>query len=205
MLSTFSLGVLISISKHAALAPFVKHVVIGLDGYNHPRSGDRSWAGMEQCEAFRNAWADHHTLISSGRGLRMLVQAFQNLPNLATVGIRDYDAPGRTRDEDRWRSYGAPTLFRQTGIRNRGCSSEYATDVYTLLVQALADSNTPVQAIQVILRAQGLGLSDFAFFAPTDLRPIANRLQQLLLTIDFGEHMSIISPKVHVLGQASGT
>lgn len=197
MLSTFSLDVLINISKHPALAPFVKHVIIGLDQYEPPVR-HHSWSDISQCEAFRNGWADQYTLTSSGRDREMLAEAFRNLPNLSTVGIRDYNAQGRTRDEDRWRSYGAPTASRQSGIPLRGASSEYATRVYTLLFQALADANNPTRSVEIILRTPGTGLSDFAFFLPavTTMRPVLDGLQQLLLTLNFKEHLSMDNPVI---------
>ena len=194
MLSTTSLNALIGISKHAAFAPFVKHVIIGLDQYQAtPHGRFHTWTSIAQTEAFRDGWADQFALTSSGRDREMLAEAFRNLPNLTTIGIRDYNAQGRTRDEDRWRSYGSPTVARQTGIALRGASSEYASRVFTLLLQALADANKPIPTIEVILRSHGTGLSDFAFFLPaqTNLKPLLNGLQQLLLTLSFTEHMSV--------------
>ncbi|KAF2636247.1 hypothetical protein P280DRAFT_553044 [Massarina eburnea CBS 473.64] len=183
MLTTPSLEVLIAISKHAALSKFVKHVIIGIETYDHPTAHIPSAAAFW---AYRHGWADQTNLFNTGRDRLMLAQAFRNLPNLTTLGIRDYDATGRVRDDNnRWRSYGAPTAERETGIRFTRPSTEIASRAYQVLLQALADAEKTIPAIEVILRMR-TGLNDHAFFVPLDekLNSALNGLQQLLLTLD---------------------
>ncbi|KAF2675762.1 hypothetical protein K458DRAFT_425230 [Lentithecium fluviatile CBS 122367] len=209
MLSTPSLDVLVRISKHAALAPFVKHVIVGLDQYG-PSPSYHIWQTVAQVESYRNGWADQCTLSSSGRDREMLAEAFRNLPNLDTIGIRDYCADGRVRDDNRWRSYGAPTVQQQTGVGFNTSSSDYATKVFPMLLQALADANKHIPSIEVILRTHGTGLGDFAFFVPsadTKLVPVLDGLQQLLLTLSSGESRgfflhNLTGPSLNGLGPA---
>jgi hypothetical protein len=190
MLSTFSLDVLIKISKHAALAPFVRHVIIGLDLYTEVALGhNHVWPNVTQFEAWRDGWADQQALMSSGRDRQMLAEAFRNLPNLETVGIRDYDARGRTRDDEQWHSYGAPTVFRETGLHLRSAvGPEAASGIFTLLLQALADVNKPCPNVEVIIRGPVNSLNDFAFFLPavSNMKPVLDGLQRLLLTMTQG-------------------
>jgi hypothetical protein len=199
MLSTFSLDVLIKISKHAALAPFVQHVIVGLDQYNQNGLGhNHVWSTVAQFEAWWVGSADQQTLMSSGRDRQMLAEAFRNLPNLKTVGIRDYDARGRTRDDEHWHSYGAPTVFRETGLRLRTASGEQAASgIFTLLLQALADVNKPCPNVEVIIRGSGYGLTDFGFFIPavSNMQPVLDGLQILLLTIS-EVHSSMLNSQI---------
>jgi hypothetical protein len=208
MLSTPSLDVLISISKHAALAPFVRHVIIGLDHYTLP-SAFHSWTNTAQFDAYRRGWADQYTLMSTGRDREMLAEAFQNLPNLETIGIRDFSAEGRIRESDRWRSYGAPTVYQETGIHLAGTSSDYASRVYTMMLQALSDTMRIVPSVEVILRMPNTGLSDFAFFVPAadmKLQPVLNGLRTLLLTLNLGQHLSapVVTSTIQAFGPVPG-
>ncbi|KAJ4299472.1 hypothetical protein N0V90_004717 [Kalmusia sp. IMI 367209] len=192
MLSTPSLQTLVDISKHGALNRMLKHVIIGLEHYgdSHFRDPQLPAPTVGQREAFRNAWADQVALIFSGRGRDMLAEAFRNLPNLDTLGIRDYNAHGRVRDSKSWHSYGAPTVSRETGHTLWTGSGDFASQVFLLLIQALTDADRAVPSIEVILRAQYNGLIDFAFFLPptsSRMELVLDGLQTLLLTLQDGK------------------
>ncbi|KAF2788789.1 hypothetical protein K505DRAFT_328677 [Melanomma pulvis-pyrius CBS 109.77] len=193
MLTTPSLQALVDISKHAALSKFVKHVIIGLEQYDAHGHDLLSETSPTHAETYRASWADQVKLTTNGRDRELLAHAFRNLPNLRTLGIRDYSANGRAREGDaKWHSYGAPTIFAAMGVPLT-CSApnpsfDFATKVYELLLLALADANASVPSIEVILRKRGAGLGDFGFYLPPDLvpklEPVLDGLQTLLLTIN---------------------
>ncbi|CAI6301572.1 unnamed protein product [Periconia digitata] len=186
MLTTRSLSVLVAISKHAALRQRLKHVIIGLDKLNSTHMG---LAGRqpEEKEAFRRAFADQTYLRATGSDQRMLAEAFRNLPNLETLGIRDYQASGRRRDGTRWRSYGLTTLTQEIGIRTvfEGSTAEYASEVFMMLLTALVDARKTVPSIEVITRHRALGLRDTAFHVPPNdgFKEVIEKLETLLLTL----------------------
>ena len=186
MCTTASLQTLVNISKHEALKTSLKHCIIGLESYEATYL-DRI-ANEAQQEAFRDGLADQFALLNSGRGRDLLATAFRHLPNLQTIGIRDYEAHGRSRDSSRWRSYGAPTVFLETSCNLESGSSQFASKVFLLLMQALSDADRaiPVSSIETILRKRSNGLNDLAFFLSPDakMERVLNGLQQLLLTVN---------------------
>ncbi|PVH96832.1 hypothetical protein DM02DRAFT_568879 [Periconia macrospinosa] len=187
MVSSHSLGTLIEISEHPVFSTYLNHVIIGLDNYQSlyhiPNQPD-------QIQAFRDGCADQLNLQRSGRGRDMLAQAFRNLPNLKTLGIRDYDAMGRLRDGTRWRSYGVSTIRRQTGLTlgtyHGGSASDYVSEIYSVLLRALSDARKTIPSIEVILRHTSYGMTDSTFYvSPEDtaLQAVLEDLQTLLLTV----------------------
>ncbi|KAF1961007.1 hypothetical protein CC80DRAFT_465449 [Byssothecium circinans] len=188
MLTTPSLSALIEISKHTALSKVVKHVILGLEKYdrNYVRFAD-----IASSKAHRNGWVDQVRLLSSGRAGQMISEALRNLPNVTTIGLRDYAAQGRVReDNSRWRSYGAPSAERESGVRFPHTTTAFASDAFSLLLQSLADADKIVPSIEVILRHAGVGLDDSAFYIPpgsAKLPPVLDGMKQLLLTIDMND------------------
>ncbi|OBT76699.1 hypothetical protein VF21_03876 [Pseudogymnoascus sp. 05NY08] len=195
MLSETSLQVLIDISNHQRLSQFLSHVIIGLDNFkdchfppirSQTARADRYDAGL----------ADEKALLSTGQDQLMLSQAFRNLPNLQTVGLRDYSSGGRIRDNGQWHSYGATTIFQETGIRLLDSRSMYATEedirfasrTFSSVLYALGQSGAKPQAFEVLLRKAALGLPYDAFeirkFFEPSVTPVLSGLKTLLLTID---------------------
>jgi hypothetical protein len=187
MLSTSSLQTLVDISRHGAFNKTLKHVIIGLECFKTTST----WApnlSNAQYDAFQIGSDDQFALMSSGRDRTLLAEAFRNLPNLDTVGIRDYEAFGRVRDDHRWSSYGAPSISRQMGFRLRTDSNEFASQTFLLLMQALADADQQVPSIETILRTHSCGLNDSAFFLPSPssrMDAVLGGLRQLFLTLNF--------------------
>lgn len=195
MLSTFSLQALVDISKHPALSKVVKHVVIGLEQFHNTiiyPDPDGS-----KLEKYRKGQADQFVLLATGHDREMLSEAFRNLPNLETVGIRDYSAVGRVRDQDqKWRSYGVPTILKETGIRLQCTTRGHMDDTgdprlssraFSMVLSALADASMPQSInIEVILRSRGTGLAGFAFMVPehTKMQTVLPKLRTLLLTLN---------------------
>lgn len=165
MLSDESLQTLIDISRHEALSPLLKHVIIGLDRFDPSES---SFDNADAAVFYLVATGRQASLIRTGRAVNMLKQAFRCLKNLETVDIRDFDGQSRTRDGPytRWRSYGASDIRHKIGrylpISN-SISDDYATVVFTITLAALAEASCYPKNLEVLLRSRNWGLTDFAF------------------------------------------
>ncbi|OAG11647.1 uncharacterized protein CC84DRAFT_1159122 [Paraphaeosphaeria sporulosa] len=192
MLSTASLQTLVSISRHGAFNKTLRYVIIGLESFDTTDlSSLFSTMSPAQYNAFQKGSADQFALSSSGRDRALLTEAFRNLQNLDTVGIRDYEASGRVRDDDRWRSYGAPSISQEIGFNLHTGSATFASQAFLLLMQALVDADHPVSAIETILRTRNAGhiagLKDSAFFLGSPnpkMDVVLGGLRQLLLTLN---------------------
>ncbi|KAF2019212.1 hypothetical protein BU24DRAFT_405915 [Aaosphaeria arxii CBS 175.79] len=201
MLTTPSLTTLIDIAKHPALSKSLQHVIIGLDHYQYTSNGFTTFG---EAEKYYQGFADQQYLIHSGQDREMLAEALCALPNLKTIGIRDYSAVGRVREGSRWNSYGAPTVFRETGLmlppHKTGADilAALPAKMFTLIMNALADAKKPVPEIETILRAIGSGLSDAAFYLPeyqsVKFEPVLQGLKTLLLTVNPG----MAHPVLHI-------
>lgn len=188
MLTTPSLQTLVDISKHGALNASLTHCIIGLESYEHSSLPAPALNNDAQREAFRAGFVDQIALLSSGRALHLLTEAFRRLPNLEILGIRDYESPNRVRDGNKWRSYGVSTVFHDTTCNLQTGSSRFASEVFLLLMQALANAHRDIPCVETILRTRSTGLSDPAFFLPppgSKMDRVICGLQQLLLTINF--------------------
>ncbi|KAI0159853.1 hypothetical protein GGR57DRAFT_521097 [Xylariaceae sp. FL1272] len=110
-LTEFSLDALLSISK-SRLGPCLKHVIIHLERplsifdfvpLGHQPGAPRClYAREQEC-------INHHVFSTSGRDIERLAEALRNLPNLVTIGMRDFNSKNRSRDGTEWHSYGTPT------------------------------------------------------------------------------------------------
>ena len=51
-------------------------------------------------------YVDHMTLLNTGHDVEMLAEAFSNLVNLETIGMRDFNSRSRRRDHPNveWKS-----------------------------------------------------------------------------------------------------
>ncbi|KAJ9139351.1 hypothetical protein NKR23_g7914 [Pleurostoma richardsiae] len=123
MLTTFSLQTLIDISQHPVFSSELQHLIIGLDHYS-TSAWPPAAVGFDEMEAdstlaYMDAKTEQSDLLQTGKGLSMLTEALRNLPNLQTIGIRDFNSPTRTRDGEHyfWRSYGATTVVKELGER----------------------------------------------------------------------------------------
>ncbi|OCL14246.1 hypothetical protein AOQ84DRAFT_435807 [Glonium stellatum] len=192
MLSEESLQALIDISNHPRLSHCLNHVIIGLDNYDNGRT---AISEPEGASAYRAGLANQFTLLSTGQHRDMLTQAFQNLPNLQTVGLRDFNSRTRFRDDCEWTSYGATTIFRETGIRlvgNRMLATEehirFASQAFCTILYALGQSGAAPQAFEVLLRQRRSGLHDYAFNVPKyfehSVEPVLSNLRTLLLALN---------------------
>lgn len=87
MLTYKSLQAFIDISKHVSFSKKLTHVIIATNSYgNFPLR----FRDSEAAERFIEGAEDQNVLLSTGVVCDMLTEAFQNLENLHTVGIRDF-------------------------------------------------------------------------------------------------------------------
>ncbi|KAK1453175.1 F-box domain-containing protein [Colletotrichum melonis] len=163
MLTEFSLQTLIDISK-SRLSDCLDYVIIGLNTFTRHYFSP----GEEAQETrYREAQSDHHTLVNSGQDVAMLTEAFKNLKNLKTVGIRDYHSAGRGfRDgfEVSWASYGATTLRQDTGVDLLRIPIDemvaYTNKVFITLFTALGHAGARPSAFELLRHQQGVPSDD---------------------------------------------
>lgn len=203
MLSEESLQALVDISNHPILSQCLSHVIIGLDNYGngHQYDFDRVPCTRQFCAGR----ADQFTFLNTGQDREMLAQAFRNLPNLQKVGLRDSNSRGRVRDDCEWTSYGATTVFQETGLRligdNRLHASDeqkrFATRAFSTILYALGQSGAKPHTFEVLLRQQHSGLSDYAFNIPKffepSVTPVLSNLKSLLLALDISSGPSMFN------------
>ncbi|KAF1987105.1 hypothetical protein K402DRAFT_63456 [Aulographum hederae CBS 113979] len=126
MLSTFSLQALVDISRHPNLGPRMKKVILSTDTVAPPhRSQLAHRHNLNPVEAASVAahfkhFEDQERLRQLGDDVALLSTAFGHLGSRCTViELRDYNSRMRKRDNCSWRSYGAPTIQRETGSNCR--------------------------------------------------------------------------------------
>jgi hypothetical protein len=86
MLTHDSLQTFIDISRHVGFSKKLAHVIIATNVYPHIPS---SFKNTDAAARWIQGHNDQKELISTGFDYEMLVEAFSNLKNLQTVGIRD--------------------------------------------------------------------------------------------------------------------
>lgn len=122
------------------------------------------------------------------------MDAFSKLPNLRTVGLRDYEGRGRGRDgEDAaWRSYGWRFALVPSGEERPRFSRNYISrgdpsHIFPLILQALGIADVRPENIQVFLRDSAVHLTAFnvnASIVRAKVSPVLHELKTLLLAID---------------------
>ncbi|KAL1874426.1 hypothetical protein VTK73DRAFT_303 [Phialemonium thermophilum] len=210
MLTEESLQCLVDISLHPTLSTVLEHVVISLDKYRsdghvrHSPTNDPAVL-VARAAAYRQGARDQSVLLASGRDGQLLMRAFQNLPNLRTVGLRDYNSGTRWRDGEgaQWRAYGATTVLEKTGkdllqvdgmeyafkqYAGTGSSTNFAARAFITVLQALGEAGARPQNIEILIRNRVNALPDYAFHVPSNLAPLLEpmlaMLRSLLLTVD---------------------
>ncbi|KAJ3952815.1 hypothetical protein N0V92_010729 [Colletotrichum tropicale] len=194
MLTEQSLQALVDISN-SRLSDCLDHVVIGLDFFDYRRFSPMEVA---QENAYRQAYADHRTLVSSGQDVVMLTEAFRNLKNLQTVGIRDYHSREREHRDGygaAWASYGATTIRKETGVDllakiNTPEAQEYANKVMITLFTALGNAGARPKTFEM-LRRQSCIPNDNAFnlftnYLKPKVVPVLEGLQTFILVANVG-------------------
>lgn len=209
MLTYESLQCLVEISLHPKLSTVLQHVILSIEKY-HPRippvdlQGNDLSTSASQSDKYFQGFYDQTALLNSGHSRDLLAQAFRNLRNLKTIGLRDYNNGRRWRDGEgaEWRAYGASTVLRETGVSllpltkyhhvvaygGGASAAEFSTRVFTELLHALGSSGARPEAVEILLRTGSDGLPDPAFHIPRFLEPtmapVLSSLTTLLLTLN---------------------
>jgi hypothetical protein len=89
-----SLEALVGIANSPTLAPYLSEVLIST--HKLPDGYELAPNAIQQ-DGTAN-YVSRDMLIGTGQAHHMLIEAFAKLPNLQTVGLRDYDGAGRLRD-----------------------------------------------------------------------------------------------------------
>ncbi|KAI0009494.1 hypothetical protein F4779DRAFT_366926 [Xylariaceae sp. FL0662B] len=214
MLTEFSLQALVDISK-SRFASGLTHLIIGLD---RPAEASHYTRVLTYEEAVKKnrlheEHISHQHLINTNQDVEYLAEAINNLPNLETVGLRDFSSHGRHRDGEscKWRSYGLRTIAGETGVPldlpgwGTHPSSQYVIHAFFAILRALGDARAKgshsVTRLEVILR--GCGVPDIGFSIPRRLEmgilPVLANLKVLYLDLDS------ITPPVLVGNEADFT
>lgn len=136
-----SLEALVGISRHPGLASRLREVLI-----------DSRYFQLTpeiRCSRAKNGYVNRDVLLQTGLARDMLAEVFSNLPNLKTVGLRDYDGYGRIRDGPyaKWRSWGW-SLFSENYVVDR---RPHAL-LFPMLLSALTQANARPSNIEVFTK-----------------------------------------------------
>jgi hypothetical protein len=192
MLTHKSLQTFIEISKHVSFSKKLNHIIIATNVYQEIPLRFRD---DDAAASYVRGYEEQKSLLSTGSDREMLTEAFQRLENLKTVGIRDFNAANRVRDGKSWTSWGATTVYCETGISlqfsdrdhySPEVGSRFLSRVFSSVVYALGKADRHPPIIEVLLRQHGL--PDTAFFLPEFIlpavEPVLQNLTSLLLNVD---------------------
>ncbi|KAI0574728.1 PepP Xaa-Pro aminopeptidase [Pyrenophora tritici-repentis] len=194
MLTYTSLQALVDISNHVSFSKKLAHVIIGVNVYEEMPLRFRDSSAAER---YIQGYEDQQTLTSTGLDREMLTCAFERLENLTTVGIRNFDSASRVRDGKSWGSWGATTVYKETGIQLRAPSHNFTeahqggsnpfARTFSVMLYALGKARRQPPEFEVLLRQEGL--PDIAFSLPDFIRPtvepVLQHMTTLLLSLDF--------------------
>ena len=144
----------------------------------------------------------------------MLTEAFKNLVNLRNVGIRDFNANKRIRDgkDASWSSWGASTVFRETGVELSfdpiyyvpEHHQEYSSRIFQSLLYASGKAQRYPPEIEVLMRH--CPLPDGALNVPSFLEPtiaVLRSLKTFLLNVTLRTHAAHTQTREMVVDVAS--
>ncbi|KAG0646903.1 hypothetical protein D0Z07_6123 [Hyphodiscus hymeniophilus] len=202
MFTEFSLQALIDISK-SRLSSCLSHVMFSLHRPTAFRLYNAHQVRKIDEDAKSNRFIDEcvgeMTLVNTDQDVEMLVEAFGNLSNLETVGLRDFDSHSRHRDapNDAWRSYGARTFELNTGTAlgvpeqrrppfytgdsTLSCEATHLSRVFINILRAVGKAQSRLPRFEVILRKNSL--YDHAFHLPKYLEPTVDPVLAGLRTL----------------------
>ncbi|GKT58090.1 F-box domain-containing protein [Colletotrichum tofieldiae] len=191
MLTEFSLQALVDISN-SRLSDCLDHVIIGLNCFTRHYFPP----GKEACETrYREAQADHFALVNSGQHVVMLTEAFRNLKNLKTVGIRDYNSKARSLRDGftaTWASYGATTLEKETEVNLFRVPIDeiqaYTNKVFISLFTALGNAGARPKAFELLRKGQGVPSDDafnlFTKYLKPKVAPVLEGLETFMCVVN---------------------
>ncbi|KAF2212953.1 hypothetical protein CERZMDRAFT_83894 [Cercospora zeae-maydis SCOH1-5] len=169
-----SLEALVAISKHPGLASKLTEVIIDVRAF-----GPNRWLDEKR---IRKGHVSRQVLLHTGLARDMLVEVFSNLPNLRTLGLRDYNGAGRIRDgEDaRWRPWGWSISHASL------VHCQPPEPVFAMLLFAVAKARARPSHVEVFLRRRALQHDTFQCCLGTlgsDIIPVLNGLKTLRLAV----------------------
>jgi hypothetical protein len=124
------------------------------------------------------------TFLNTGGASQLLEDAFSRLPNLRSVGLRDYDGNGRLRDGDtvKWRSYGWSLGGSCEHSRQRYAQPE---SIFHLLLFALDKASVRPTNLEAFLRKKRMPDRSFDLSCLTsDVTSVLSGLRTLLLSLE---------------------
>ncbi|KAI4719295.1 hypothetical protein E4T48_04471 [Aureobasidium sp. EXF-10727] len=192
MLEQPSLQALIDISNHPTLAPRLSEVVIS----THVLPPDPEIVTSTGKAMYEAGYVSHDVLMATGQALHMLSTAFSNLPNLRTVGLRDYNGLGRYRDGQSatWKSWGwsfgwdgLPTYDPDDRIGQRALMIMPPEPILPLLFYALGQAKVLPESVHVFLRKRAK-LTQQSFnildgYMGQRILPVLGDIKELMLAI----------------------
>jgi hypothetical protein len=192
MLEQPSLQALIDISNHPTLASRLSEVVIS----THVLPSHPDIVSPTSLAMYAAGYVDHNVLMASGQALHMLSEAFSKLPNLRTVGLRDYNGLGRYRDGKfaTWKSWGwsfgwdaLSTYDPDNRNTLRALESISPESILPLLFYALGHAKVLPESIHVFLRKRAK-LTQQSFhildgYLGDKIRPVLGNMRELMLAI----------------------
>ncbi|KAK0315650.1 hypothetical protein LTR01_000950 [Friedmanniomyces endolithicus] len=190
MIEQPSLQALIDISNHPTLSERLTEVIISTDAFDHSST---PWGRKGQRVFLEAGYVTRELLLHTGQARDMLVEAFSKLPNLRTVGLRDYPGKGRRRDGEtaRWRSWGWNWSGENTDENGVYCVGLSPALILPLVIYSLGLARAKPSNVEVFLRNH-LKLSPASFsvgdgyMLPT-IGPVLAGLQTLMLHVSGSE------------------
>ncbi|KAI5206430.1 hypothetical protein E4T39_02455 [Aureobasidium subglaciale] len=202
MLEQVSLQALVDISNHTTLAPRLSEVVIS----THVFPSDHELATPCGKAMYEAGYVSHDVLLASGQALNMLSDAFSKLPNLRTIGLRDYNGRGRFRDGDlaTWKSWGWSfgwedfSAYSTSGQFLRPLVLISPEAILPLLFYALGHAKVSPESVHVFLRKHAR-LTPRSFdvlngYLGEKVRPVLGEIKELMLAIGPDTQSSYFRP-----------
>lgn len=145
--------------------------------------------GLDTLQDSESIYNDHTDIrrdvfLNTGAACDLLVDAFSKLPNLRSVGLRDYDGNGRHRDGERakWRSYGWSLGGTQERSRHRFAPPD---SMLPILLFALSKASVKPTNLEAFLRRRRMPDRSFDLtYLQLDVAPVLSGLRTLLLSLD---------------------
>ncbi|KAK1061214.1 hypothetical protein LTR74_011224 [Friedmanniomyces endolithicus] len=190
MIEQPSLQALIDISNHPTLSKRLTEVISSTDAFGHSST---PWGRKGQRAFLEAGYVTRELLLHTGQARDMLVEAFSKLPNLRTVGLRDYFGKGRRRDGETalWRSWGWNWLGQNTDENGVHCVGLSPALILPVVIYSLGLARAKPSNVEVFLRSH-LKLSPASFsvgegYMLPAIGPVLAGLQTLMLHVCGGE------------------